>query len=159
MIAFSLITNWHLRWLEEFILLLLRPFVNASHPRQLACPLHVTSLRDPCIWPHPVTPAFDLTPWPLHLTSPRDSCTWPLCSSTQFVELNQLNTSSRFRRKHNFFEVPKIRSVSTWHITWLLLFTLSIPLDQTSVFTRLIVLQMAMMRMSLIIIKIRFVCF
>ena len=82
-------------------------------------------------------PACDLTSWPLHVTSPRDPCTWPLCSSTQFVELSQLNTSSRFRQKHNFFGVPKIRSISTWRITWLLLFTLSISLDQPSVFTRL----------------------
>ena len=90
------------------------PFVDADHPWQLACPLYVTS--------------------------PRDPCTWPLCSSTQFVELGRLNTSSRFCQKRNFFGAPKIRSVSTWRITWLLLFTLSIPLDQSSMFTRLIIL-------------------
>ena len=80
--------------------------------------------------------------WPLHVTSPCDSCTWPWCSSTQFVELSRLNTSSRFRRKRNFFRAPKICSVSTWCITWLLPFTLSNPFDQLSVFvTRLTVLQ------------------
>ena len=78
--------------------------------------------------------------WALHVTSPRDPCIWPLCSSTQLVELSQLNTSSRFCQKHNFFEAPKVRSVSTWRITWFLLFTLTIPLNQPSVFvTRLTV--------------------
>ena len=71
--------------------------------------------------------------WSLHVTSPCDSCTWLLCSSTQFVELSQLNTSSRFWWKHNFFGAPKICSVSTWRITWLFLFTLSISLNQPSV--------------------------
>ena len=85
-------------------------------------PLPVAFARDPCTWPHPVTPA----------RGP---------GAAQLAELSRLNTSSRFRRKHNFFGAPKIRSVSTWRITWLLPFTLSIPLDQPSVFTRLTVLQ------------------
>ena len=81
---------------------------------------------------------------PLHVISPRDPCTWPLCSSTQFVELSWLNTSPRFYQKCNFFGALKIRSVSTWRITWLLPFTLSIPLWSSSSFylsTRLTVLQ------------------
>ena len=81
----------------------------------------------PCIWPHPVTLARGFCP-----------------SQTQFIELSQLNTPSQFCQKHNFFNAPKIRSISTWRITWLLLFTLSILLDQPSLFvTRLTVLQRA----------------
>ena len=72
----------------------------------------------------------DLHTWPLHVTFARDLYTWPLhvtsFSSTQFVELSWLNTSSRFRQKHNFLKVPKIHCVSTWHIMGLPLFTLSI---------------------------------
>ena len=64
-----------------------------------------------------VTPACDPCTWSLHVTSSREPCTWFLCNSTQFAELNQLNTSLRFCQKYNFFEAPKIRSVSTWHIT------------------------------------------
>ena len=86
-------------------------------------PLHVTLHRDPCTWPYPVTPG----------RGP---------GAALLAELSWLNTSSRFRRKHNFFGVPKICSVSTWRITWLLPFTLSIPLDQPSVFTRLTVLHL-----------------
>ena len=35
----------------------------------LTCPLHVTSLRDPCTWPHPVTPAHGLCAAQLNLRS------------------------------------------------------------------------------------------
>ena len=87
-------------------------------------------------------PARDPSTWLLHVTSPLDRCKWLLCSSTQFLELSQLNTFSRFCQKHNFFEAPKIRNINTWHITWLLPFTLSIFFDQPRVFvTRLTVLQ------------------
>ena len=71
--------------------------------------------------------------WLLHVTSPRDSCKWYLYNSTQFAELSQLNNSLRFCWKQNFFGVPKIRSVSTWHITWLFPFTLNIAFDQPSI--------------------------
>ena len=65
-----------------------------------------------------------------------------LFSSTQLIKLSQLNTFSRFCWKRNFFEATKLHSVSMWHITWLFLFTLSIPLNQLSVFiTKLIILQ------------------
>ena len=81
--------------------------------------------------------------WPLYVTSPCDFCMWPMCSSTQFVELSQLNTSSQFLQKRNFFQLPKICIVSTWYITWLLPFTLSISLNQPSVFvTRLTILHL-----------------
>ena len=52
------------------------------------------------------------------------------------MELSWLNTSSCFCQKHNFFGAAKIHGVSTWHIKWLFPFTLSIPLDQPSVFTK-----------------------
>ena len=83
-----------------------------------------------------ITPGNSHAPcmWLLHVTSPRDPCTWPLCSSIEFVELSWLNTSSWFRQKYNFFGAPKIRSVSTWRITWILPFTLSISLNQPSIF-------------------------
>ena len=111
----------------------LRSFVNTDHSRQLACPLHVTSPRDLCTWSLDVTLACDLTLWPLHVA---------LVQLSSLAELTQLNTSSRFRQKHNFFRASKIHSISTWRITWLHPFTLSISFDQPSVFViRLTVLQ------------------
>ena len=59
---------------------------------------------------------------------------------SSLAELNQPNTSSRFYQKPSF-GAPKIRNVSTWRITWLFLLTLSIPLNQSSMFIRLTVLQ------------------
>ena len=90
-------------------------------------------------WPLHVTSSLHMTS-PLHITPPCDLCTWPLYSLTQFVELSQLNIFLQICQKRTFFRVPKIRSVSTWRITWLFLFTLYIPLNQLSVFTRLTVL-------------------
>ena len=71
---------------------------------------------------------------PLYVTLPHDPSTRLLCSLIQFAELSQLNISLRFCQKHNFFEAPKICSVSTWRITWLFPFMQSISLNQPSVF-------------------------
>ena len=91
-------------------------------------------------------PCKDLTLWPLHVTSPVTPARGP--GPVQLAELSRLNTSSRFCQKHNFFRASKIRSVSTWRITWLLLFTLSIPLNQPSLFTRLTVLHVTPISIS-----------
>ena len=75
---------------------------------------------------------------PLHIPLSCDPYIWPLWSLTQFVELSQLNTSSRFCQKHNFFRTSKIHSVSMWRITWLFLFMLSIPFGHLVVFILLL---------------------
>ena len=104
-------------------------------------------------------PAGDLTLWLLHVISPCDFCTRPLCSSTLFVELSQLNTSLRFCQKHNFFKAAKIHNVSTSRITWFLPFTLSIPLDQPSVFIKLIVLYLQLLQYKSHTINTGFITF
>ena len=117
--AFNLTTNWHLYWLEESALLLLHPFINADHSRQLACPRHVTSPRDSCTWPLHMNSARN--PYMRPCATQLNSQSWvnsaPLhdfAKSTTFLERRRSVVSARdilFDFFHSYWEFPSINLV------------------------------------------------